>query len=312
MHPAMLSAARQFSSSSHGDGDAISLPHAIPVALSVATHPVPRTCEELYLDMMKKVLTRALIARGLDRHTIVPVGPKSWLLYHFNRLAVRVGLEFVRLKRSSAEHYMESGHETRNRVEDAETMLGTRQLDHMQRCIVDVLARNVPGDLIEAGVWRGGMTIFMRAVLKAHQIADRNVWVADSFAGLPEVDPGRETFEWRRGDMAVSLETVKNNFSRYGLLDAQVVFLQGFFSQTLPTAPIRRLSILRVDADLYSSTSDVLRNLYPRLSSGGYAIFDDYQNLPDCRRAIDEYRRENGITEEICMIDERAACWQKS
>jgi O-methyltransferase len=68
---------------------------------------------------------------------------------------------------------------------------------------------------------------------------------------------------------------------------------------------------LRVDADLYQSTLDVLRNLYAKLSAGGYAIFDDYQNLPDCRRAIDEFRRENGISEEVRPIDERAVYWQK-
>lgn len=111
--------------------------------------------------------------------------------------------------------------------------------------------------------------------------------------------------------MAVSLEGVKNNFARYGLLDEQVQFLKGFFSESLPNAPIRQLSILRVDADLYGSTMDVLHNLYSRLSAGGYAVFDDYQNLPDCRRAIDEFRRDHGITEEIRPIDERAVCWQR-
>jgi O-methyltransferase len=260
---------------------------------------------------MKRILTRALTASGLERHTIRPHGPKSWILHRLNQLAARFGLEAVHLVPSHAEDYMESGDQARNRVEDAETMLGTRQLDHMQRCIVDVLTRDIPGDLIEAGVWRGGMAIFMRAVLKAYQIADRKVWLADSFAGLPEIDRQHETFSWQRGDMAVSLGEVKENFARYGLLDEQAVFLKGFFSDTLPTAPIRRLSILRVDADLYESTADVLRNLYSALSAGGYAIFDDYQNLPDCRRAIDDFRRDHGITEEICRIDERAVYWQK-
>ena len=95
------------------------------------------------------------------------------------------------------------------------------------------------------------------------------------------------------------------------MLDEQGVFLKGFFSDTLPKAPIQKLSILRVDADLYQSTMDVLRSLYSKLSSGGYAVFDDYQNLPDCRRAIDEFRSSQGITEEICRIDERAVYWQK-
>jgi len=260
---------------------------------------------------MKKVLTRALTAKGMERHTVRPRGPKSRMVDKFNRMAGRFGLELVRLTPSSANDYLESGHEATNRVEDAETMLGTRQLDHMQRCIRDVLDRNTPGDFIEAGVWRGGMVIFMRAVLKAYQNTDRKVWAADSFAGLPTVDQRHETFDWREGDMAVSLEDVKNNFARYGLLDEQVAFLKGFFSESLPAAPIRHLSILRVDGDLYESTVDVLRNLYSLLSPGGYAIFDDYRNLPDCRRAIDEFRLAHGISEEIRRIDERAVYWQK-
>ena len=281
------------------------------MVLSVHTHPTPQTPPELYLDLMKKVLTRALIAKRMERHSIRPQGPKSRLLSRLNGAIARFGLETVRLTPSRPEDYLESTHETNNRVEDGETMLGTRQLDQMQDCIADVLARKIPGDLIEAGVWRGGMTIFMRAALAAYQCTDRKVWVADSFAGLPEIERQHDKFDWRIGDMAVSLETVKENFARYGLLDGQVVFLKGFFSDTLSTAPIGKLSILRADADLYASTVDILRSLYPALSPGGYAIFDDYQNLPDCRRAIDEFRAGNGIREEIHRIDERAVYWRK-
>ena len=71
-------------------------------------------------------------------------------------------------------------------------------------------------------------------MLKAYQIADRRVWVADSFAGLPSIDAQHETFEWRAGDMAVSLETVKDGFARYGLLDEQMQFLKGFFPTRFP------------------------------------------------------------------------------
>jgi O-methyltransferase len=227
------------------------------------------------------------------------------------RLLSTRGLELVRLKSSDPEEYLESGSEATNRVEDAETMIGARQLDNLQFCITDVLRRDVPGDLLEAGVWRGGASIFMRAVLKAYGDDTRRVWLADSFAGLPRLDPATDTFEWKPGDMAVSLEQVRENFARYGLLDEQVRFLRGFFADTLPDAPIERLSILRVDADLFASTRDVLYHLYPRLSVGGYAVFDDYQNLPDCRRAIDSYREEHNITEPICRIDRRAVYWRK-
>src|SRR5580698_3968243 len=106
-----------------------------PVVLSVHTQPTPRTPTDLYLDLMKKVLTRALLATGMDRHTVRPQGLKSWLVSRLNRVFSRFGLEAVRVRPSCAEDYLESGYEASNRFEDAETMLGTRQLDHMQQCI---------------------------------------------------------------------------------------------------------------------------------------------------------------------------------
>jgi hypothetical protein len=112
--------------------------------------------------------------------------------------------------------------------------------------------------------------------------------------------------------MAVSEDIVKSNFARFGLLDDQVRFLKGYFSDTLPTAPIARLAILRIDADLYTATRDVLLNLYPKLSRGGYCVVDDFQNPPDCRRSVEEYRTANRITDEIVPIDSRAAYWRRS
>jgi O-methyltransferase len=261
---------------------------------------------------MKKTVTRAIVATEYERHFFQPTKGLYRSLYSIvRRLLATRGLELVRLKSSDPEEYLESGSEATNRVEDAETMIGTRQLDNLQFSITDVLRRNVPGDLLEAGVWRGGASIFMRAVLEAYGDETRRVWLADSFAGLPPLDPATDTFEWKPGDMAVSVEQVRDNFARYGLLDEQVRFLKGFFADTLPDAPIERLSILRVDADLFASTRDVLHHLYPRLAVGGYAIFDDYQNLPDCRRAIDSYREAHTITEPIYRIDRRAVYWRK-
>jgi O-methyltransferase len=266
----------------------------------------------MYLDLLKKTLTRVISARGVERHTIRPAGTRSRALHNVNRYISRLGLELVKLTPSDVSDYLESGHAATNRVEDAETMLGIRQLDQMQDCIRDVLNRGVPGDLLEAGVWRGGMTIFMRGVLKAFGDRERKVWVVDSFAGLPRVNKEIETFDWAQGDMAVSLDEVKNNFTKYGLLDDRVEFVKGYFSETLPQAQIGPLAVLRVDADLYQSTLDVLRNLYSHLSIGGYAVFDDYYNLPDCNRAIHEFRQERGIASEIVRIDGRAVYWRKT
>ena len=283
------------------------------ISSEVPTSPIPRSPEDLYLDLLKRTLSRAICARYRERQTIDP--GRWWVRFALQcvqTILTELELELVRVIRSTSDDYVESGDAAKNRMEDAETMLGTKQLDSMQSCIDDVLHKNVPGDLVEAGVWRGGMTILMRAALKARGDATRLVWVIDSFSGLPEPEKRQDSFGWRQGDMAVSLETVKGNFMRYGLLDSQVVFVKGFFSATLPQAPIGPIAILRVDADLYESTTDALNGLYHKLSIGGYAIFDDYQNLADCRRAIEEFRDKYGISDPIVPIDRRAVYWQKS
>jgi hypothetical protein len=198
----------------------------------------------------------------------------------------------------------------------AHTMIGLDRLDNLQLCMEDVLKRGVPGDFIECGAWRGGATIFMRAVLKAHGVKDRRVWVADSFEGLPaprgDVYPAdAEVPVESKGAMAVSLEQVQENFRRYGLLDDRVQFLKGWFSETLPGAPIERLAVLRVDGDLYESTMDALKSLYPRLSVGGYVIVDDAGSLPPCRKAVEDYRSAHHITSEVKRIDWTGIYWKK-
>lgn len=206
----------------------------------------------------------------------------------------------------------------------AVTMLPLARLDHLQACVEDVLRDGVPGDLLEAGVWRGGAAIFMRGVLRAHDVKDRCVWAADSFQGLPAPDAGRFPREARAhagpvmgeafGHLAASLQEVRANFERFGLLDAQVRFLPGWFKDTLPTAPVERLAVLRVDGDFHDSTRDVLVNLYDRLSVGGYLIVDDYgeDEWTYCRKAVDDFRAERGITEPLVRVDRRCWYWRRA
>jgi O-methyltransferase len=195
-------------------------------------------------------------------------------------------------------------------------MIGMKRLGSLQDCVTDVIRSNVPGDLIETGVWRGGACIFMRAVLKAYEDTSRIVWVADSFQGLPPPDP--ERYPADAGDrhfeepiLRVSLEQVQANFRKYGLLDDHVRFLVGWFRDTLPKAPIERIAVMRLDGDLYESTMDALRALYPKLSVGGYVIIDDYGALASCRAAVDEFRQEMGISDEIKRIDWTGVFWRR-
>lgn len=191
------------------------------------------------------------------------------------------------------------------------TMVGHRRLDNVQQCIEDVLRNKVPGDFIETGVWRGGTVILMRALLKVHGVTDRTVWAADSFEGLPAPASADDGHDLSRVDyLKVSLEQVESNFERFGLLDDQVRFLQGWFCDTLPRAPIDRLALLRLDGDLYSSTMDALRNLYHRVSPGGYVIVDDYYSWDSCRRAVDEFLKEHRLHADIRRIDWSGAYWR--
>ena len=178
-----------------------------------------------------------------------------------------------------------------------------------------VLDAKIPGDFIETGVWKGGTTIFMRGLLRAYGITDRRVYVADSFEGVPPPDETRYPDD--RGlnfhlwpGLAVDLESVKGNFARLGLLDDQVEFVKGWFRDTLPALRGHQWAVVRLDGDLYESTTDALENLYDGLSSGGWLIVDDYE-IEACRRAVSDFRSARGITEPIVEVDANGVCWQK-
>ena len=199
----------------------------------------------------------------------------------------------------------------------AHTMIGVKRLSNLRTLAEAVIANRITGDFIETGVWRGGACIMMRAVLKAYNVIDRRVWVADSFQGLPAPDLDRypadsdsdyHTFE----ELSIPFETVQRNFEKYGLLDDQVVFLKGWFKDTLPKAPINRLALLRLDGDLYESTIDALNALYDKLSVGGYVIVDDYHVVPGCNKAIGDFLKSRHISSKLSEIDGVGVFWQKT
>ena len=199
----------------------------------------------------------------------------------------------------------------------AHTMVGIKRLENLRDLAQRVLDHGVPGDFIETGVWRGGCCILMRAVLAANGATDRRVYVADSFAGLPPpnealypADKGLDLSVYR--ELAIPLEQVKDNFSRYGLLDEQVVFVKGLFKDTLPGVPAQSFALLRLDGDLYESTINALEALYPKLSPGGFVIIDDYRVIGACQRAVDDYRARLGIAAPIHEIDDSGVWWQKA
>jgi O-methyltransferase len=200
----------------------------------------------------------------------------------------------------------------------AATMIGPQRLEHLHDCLEQIHTDAIAGDLIETGVWRGGATIFMRGFLEAYGDTQRKVWVADSFEGLPLPNPSRYPQDagglmlHQERPIKVSLGQVKTYFERYALLDAQVCFLEGFFKDTLPNAPIKQLALLRLDGDMYESTLDALQALYPKVSPGGYVIVDDYGAIPACRAAVTDYCKSLHITPEIKYVDHACVFWRKA
>jgi O-methyltransferase len=186
------------------------------------------------------------------------------------------------------------------------TMIGLRRLDDLQHCVEAVVRAGVPGDLIEAGAWRGGASMLMRATLDS--LGDsRKVVVADSFQGFPAGAGGDLS---GIDFLAVSLDEVRDSFARLGLEDG-VEFVPGFFEESLADLAGRPWAIVRLDADTYQPTRAALDALYPGLAPGGYLIADDYGSFDDCRRAIDEFRQEHGIAEPLETIDFTAARWRR-
>lgn len=272
--------------------------------------------DSMYIDLLKKVL---IDYHRMEMGETPPIQrnkghkPRYWLLYLLENILKNSDFTI----REKVPFNLEKRMTGRDWPAYAESMIGLKRMENIEFCVNDVLKNNVPGDLIETGVWRGGAVIFMKALLKVANDTSRTVWVADSFEGLPK--PDEEKYKADKGDvhhtlssvLAISMEDVKRNFEKYGLLDDKVKFLKGWFKDTLPTAPIDKLAVIRLDGDMYESTINGFDNLYPKLSKGGYLIVDDFGAVPGCKQAVMDYREKYNITEKIIDIDGAGVFWKK-
>lgn len=198
---------------------------------------------------------------------------------------------------------------------NSETMVGYERLSNLEECIKNVILNGIEGDFIETGVWKGGACIYAKILLENNK-SDKKVFVVDSFEGLPK--PDQENYPKDRGDthhqiqeLSVSIDEVKENFLKYGVLNDGVKFIKGWFKDVLPIIPEdQKFSIIRLDGDMYESTMTALINLYPKLSNGGFIIIDDFCLSP-CVEAVNDYRKENNIQQEIHKIDYTGVFWKK-
>ncbi len=198
------------------------------------------------------------------------------------------------------------------------TMSGLQRLDDLQVCVESLVRDGIDGDAIEAGSWRGGSSILMRATFDSLGAKNRTVWVADSFAGFPVADPDRPAHDYpqtlgpyaRFPFLTAPEEDVRGAFARLGL-EAGTRFIAGFFEETLPALSGHPWSLVRLDGDTYSATKLGLEVLYPSLAVGGYLIVDDYGALEECRAAVDEFRQQHGIEEPLEEVDWTCVRWRR-
>jgi hypothetical protein len=262
---------------------------------------------EAYLDLMELALTGVLIEdppivtdahRSIFRSIAKSITPDS----------DPTEAEMARFQYS----WREKGLDWPSR---AFTMIGLKRLRNFRSLIGRAIEEGVAGDILETGVWRGGASIMARAVLRAWGETGRRVIAADSFEGLPPADPAyaldAQSKLHEQAELAVSLETVQANFGKFGLLDAQVVFLKGWFRDTMPNAPVSRLAVLRLDGDMYESTLDPLKHLYDKISVGGWVIVDDYF-IPACKAAVSDFLGARGLGPAIHDIDGMGVYFQKT
>jgi hypothetical protein len=279
-----------------------------------------------YLAMIRRYIGGAADIHDLARSAVARTGPitaddcaerladadrvfAEWLAPLHRTAAEVTGIGPARMA-----HALNHMHHESRRLTMCDDVL-LENVVELARLVID---ERVPGDFIETGVWRGGVTILMRAALTAFGGVGRSVWVADSFAGLPTPDPATDLRDaiWHHLMRAVGLlrsdqATVREAFARAGLLDRRVRFLPGWFADTLPDAPIERLALMRLDGDWYDSTRDALDALYPRLSPGGFVIVDDYGLPTGCARAVDEYRAVHRIDAPLTRVNTQAVYWRK-
>ncbi|MFC8077051.1 TylF/MycF/NovP-related O-methyltransferase [Streptomyces sp. NPDC057307] len=197
------------------------------------------------------------------------------------------------------------------------TMTSPERLNAFILATRHVVRHNIPGDIVECGVWRGGSMQACAKTLLALGETDRDLHLFDTFEGMPP--PTAEDLR-RDGKSAedllaaqgkdrpiwaiASLEDVQAGFEQVPYPGERVHYVQGLVEDTVPQQAPEQISILRLDTDWYASTKHELEFLYPRLVSGGVLLIDDYGYWQGSRQAVDEFLEKTGERLLMLRMDE--------
>ena len=170
---------------------------------------------------------------------------------------------------------------------------------------------SLPGDFVECGVYNGGSAAIMASFCEKTELK-RNVWLFDSFEGLPkptDID-GHEApaYEgWCHGDLA----KVKRIFQKLSIPESRVHIVKGWFQDTFPTVEIPQIAILHIDADWYESVKLCLEKFYDCVQPGGYIVLDDYGDWLGCKIATDEFIKSKALGVKLIQVDNTGFYFQK-
>lgn len=199
------------------------------------------------------------------------------------------------------------------------TMLSEERLYALYTQAKELCETNIPGNFVECGVARGGSSALLAYMIKRYSRQPRRVYCFDSFEGMPEptgVDKhdgiAAEATGWGTGTCAAPETSVMEVAAKLGAADV-VHTVKGYFDSTVPQWRDRvgMIALLHVDADWYESTKVVLGNLYDRVSTNGKIQIDDYGFWEGCRKAVDEFQAERGVTFPLTRIDGTGVCFVK-
>jgi O-methyltransferase len=182
------------------------------------------------------------------------------------------------------------------------TMTSPERIGALVNALRYVARFQIPGAIVECGVWRGGSMMVTARTLQAAEDF-RDLYLFDTFDGMTaptdiDIDPsGRPAREILAGeDRATSdvwayapYQDVRANMRSTGYPSDLIHYVKGPVEQTLPDGAPEKIALLRLDTDFYESTRHELEHLIARVSHNGVLIVDDYGHWEGARRAVDEW-----------------------
>lgn len=163
---------------------------------------------------------------------------------------------------------------------------------HLRELIASLCRNQLPGDIIECGVYEGASIGIIADTLLKHNSTERTLYLADTFAGMTQPTKEDVTYDGRmprdnkNGDWCYCpIEKVQERMKEY----PNCIYLKGDVRHTLPFPNIPTFALVRLDIDFYESTLHALTHLVPHIHPKGYLIIDDYGHWKGCKQAVHEY-----------------------